>query len=122
MGHQPKLQIIDLEMEAESKIRKMAGEAVRKTIIEARKDRLTMAIQHQLHKVMGRRLPVTRHLRPKRLQRAMEHRHHKQPLVMGRQPQMAMGLRPHRAMVHPIMTTVCQLMARKSKKKNNMNN
>ena len=117
MGHQLKLQIIDLEMEAEIKIRKMAGEAVRKTI-EAR-DRLTMAIQHQLHKVMGRRLPVTRHLRPKQLQQATEHRPHKQPPVMARQPQMAMGLRPRRAMVHPIMTTVCQLMARSKKNVNN---
>ena len=43
----------------------------------------------------------------------MEHRPHQQPLVMVRRPQMAMGLRPHRA-IRPqtIMRTVCQIMAK----------
>ena len=46
----------------------------------------------------------------------MEHRPHQQPLVMVRRPQMAMGLRPHRA-IRPqtIMRTVCQIMAKNKK-------
>ena len=59
--------IVDLGqplMEVARKIRKTV-EAVGKTIIEVR-GRLTTAIQHQVHKVMGPRLPVMPHLPSKR--------------------------------------------------------